>query len=79
MPRKLRKQPVARYSPWDMAREAGERVSLSVGNTPGQEVAWMLDLYYTTDSAVDLSYRIVKKDGSLRAAYLQDDGFWYWP
>lgn len=76
---RMRKQPVASFSPWDFDREAGERVYRRIGDSAEAE---MLDLCESSGrqkaAAGELSYRVVKKLGRARRAVIGDDGVWYW-
>jgi hypothetical protein len=77
--RRVRKQPVAAFCPWDFSREEGDRVYRRIGDSDEAE---MIDLYesHGRDKAAagELSFRVVKKDGRVRRAVLGDDGVWYW-
>lgn len=76
---KMRKQPVAVFSPRDIYRLPGDRV-YQLDHTLDHKTV-MLDLYdsngWRKSTAGDLSYRTVKKNGVPRSA-IEIDGVWYW-
>ena len=78
--RRLRKQPVAGYSPWNMNHEGGDRVYVTI---PGLDDAYhMYDLLESRGrdmrDAGELTFRVVKKNGKSRLAVKGDNGIWYW-
>ncbi len=77
--RKLHKQPVAEFDPWDDNREPGERVYQS---RPALDGAYIYDLRESNGwgkrALGELTPCLVNKDGRPRLAVLADDGDWYW-
>jgi len=77
--RRMRKQPVAGYNPWNFDLEEGDRVYQAMPELGG---AWIYDLRESTGrnkSAVgELTPHLVKKNGRARVGVLGDDGVWYW-
>jgi hypothetical protein len=78
MSSKLRKQPIAMYSPWNHCFEAGVRLYAKVDN----RLAHIYDLRESTGrnkrDRGELTPRIVKKNGEPRIAYQREDGVWFW-
>jgi hypothetical protein len=79
MNRRLRKQPIALFNPWNFAAEPGDRMYLPV---PESEGAHIYDVYESRGrnkrAAGELSRRIVKRNGIPRLAFLDDTGVWRW-
>ena len=76
--RRLRKQPVACFNPWDLSREVGDRVFCPQSHL---ECAYMYDLVESngrksTDG--ELIPRLVKKNGIPRRAVIGENDIWYW-
>jgi len=70
--RKLRKQPIRRYNPYDQHLESGNRVFVPDIASGG---AYMYDVIERTGI---LTYRVAKKNGFPRLAILSCEGVWYW-
>lgn len=77
--RRLKKQPVTSYNPWDWKREAGERV---YHPQPSLEGAYIYDLVESRGrnkrDTGELTPRLVRKNGKPRIAIQDDQGTWYW-
>ena len=72
--RKMKKQPVARYSPWINELEPGDRVYQP---KPEIEGAYIYDLK-SSRGRDKLTPRLVKKDGKPRVAVMDGSGVWFW-
>lgn len=77
--RRLHKQPVGQYNPWDDTLESGDRVYKPMTELEG---AHMLDLVESNGwhkrTSGELSSVTVKKNGVPRIAVLDDKGIWRW-
>lgn len=77
--RKIRKQPVCAYNPWNWNLEPGDRVYRVM---PELEGAYMIDLRESTGrnkrDAGELTPHTVTKNGAPRLAVLGDNLQWYW-
>lgn len=77
--RRLRKQPVAAFNPWDFEREIGDRVYSLQACCGDYHILDLVESRGRHKSAAGiLSTRLVKKNGRARLAIRDDQGTWYW-